>query len=176
MIFTRTALVVCLLAVAVRGVFAQPAEADATRQDPPPGGPGIERLLRMSPEERGKLLERLPPWRRKRLEERLERYNRLSPQERQHMAERYETFRKMSPREQAELRDVYRRLSELPPPRRLELRWQARRLSMMRPERRQARMSSAWFARRYAAAERELIADILRVLPLAKVARPPGRE
>lgn len=166
MIFTRTALLVLLLAA--KGVFAQTAEADATRQDPPPGGPGIERLLRMSPEERRKFLERLPPWRRQRLEERLERYNRLSPQERQRIAERYEAFRKMPPGEQAEIRDLFRRLNKVPPQRRLELRWQARRLSMMTPEHRQLRMLSTWFARRYTPAERELIADMVRVLPLAK--------
>ena len=84
------------------------------------------------------------------------------------MAERYGVFRKMPPRRQAEIRHLYRRLNELPEERRLELRWQARRLSMMPPERRQARMSSPRFRQRYTPAERELLADMVRVLPLAR--------
>jgi hypothetical protein len=166
MIHARATLLVLLLAA--KSVFAQASETSEARPDWPPGGPGIERLLRMSPEERGKLLDRLPPWRRQRLEERLERYRQLSPEERQRMAERYGVFRKMPPRKQAEMRHLYRRLSELPEERRLELRWQARRLSMMPPERRQARMSSPRFRRRYTPAERELLADMVRVLPLAR--------
>ena len=163
--FARTTLTAFLLIVAAKGVFAQPAEAHAARQDPPPP---IERLLRMSPEERKQWLDRLPPWRRKRLEERLERFNRLSPEERQSISERYETFRKMTPGEQDTLRGLFRRLSEMPAPRRFELRWQARRLSMMPPERREARMASPQFRKRYTPGERELIADIVRVLPMAK--------
>jgi hypothetical protein len=59
-------------------------------------------------------------------------------------------------------------LSKVPPPRRLELRWQARRLSMMTSERQQVRMSSLRFRERYTPAERELIADMVRVLPPIK--------
>jgi hypothetical protein len=39
---------------------------------------------------------------------------------------------------------------------------------MMPPERRQARMSSPRFRQRYTPAERELLADMVRVLPLAR--------
>jgi hypothetical protein len=166
MICTRTALVVLLLAAG--GAFAQPTDAGTAGQDLPPGGPGIQRLLRMPPEERRKLLDRLPPWRRQRLEERLERFSKLSPEERQRITERYEAFRRMSPRQQDEVRDLFRRLSNVPEMRRLELRWQARRLSMMPPERRHMRMTSPWFARRYTPAERELISDMMRVLPPAR--------
>jgi len=163
MSFMRTVWMILLAAVSAGSVLAQPAG----REDRD-GSPGIERLLRMSPEERSKALEGLPPWRRKRLEERLERYNQLSPEARQLIHERYEAFRKLPPQEQKAVRDLFRRLSEVPPRRRVELRWQARRMSRMTPERRQLRMAHPWFKERYTSAERELIADMIRLLPLAK--------
>lgn len=163
MSLVRTFWMILLVAMSAGSVLAQPDQ-----QGPRDGSPGIERLLRMSPEERSKALEGLPPWRRKRLEERLERYNRLSPEARQFIHERYEAFRKLPPQEQKALRDLFRRLSEVPPRRRFELRWQARRMSRMTLERRQARMAHPWFTERYTPAERELIADMIRMLPLVR--------
>ncbi len=163
MSLTRTVLMLLLAAMCAGGVYARPGEHGEGD-----GGPGIERLLRMSPEERSKALEGLPPWRRKRLEERLERYNQLSPEARQLIHERYEAFRKLPPQEQKAVRDLFRRLSEVPPRRRVELRWQARRMSRMAPERRQLRMAHPWFKERYTPPERELIADMIRLLPPAK--------
>src|SRR6266700_3733102 len=59
----------------------------------------IDEFMRMSPEERQKALDRLPPQKRRRLRERLERFNQL-PQRQQHT-----------------LRNMYGRLNQLPPDR-----------------------------------------------------------
>ena len=50
----------------------------------------LDRLERMSPEERQRALEKLPPERRQRIEERLRRYESLTPEERERIRRQFE--------------------------------------------------------------------------------------
>jgi len=60
----------------------------------------LDRLEQMSPAERQRVLDRLPPERRSRLEERLAAYDRLPPDERERLRRQYERFNSLSPEQQ----------------------------------------------------------------------------
>ncbi len=73
---------------------AAPKVAQAKARAPEAGLNMLERLNQMTPAERQRALERLPPARRQMLEQRLNNYQKLSPEERERLRNR---LRQMSP-------------------------------------------------------------------------------
>src|SRR5947209_8135711 len=79
-----------------------------------PGGAGgravmphprpVERLSEMTPEEREKELERLPPARRQKLKRQLERYQNMPEQERARIQRQFDAFRQLPPEQQQTVR------------------------------------------------------------------------
>src|SRR5436190_18557983 len=65
----------------------------------PPNGM-IERLNRMTPEQRQRALDRLPPERREKVERRLENFNALPPEEKDRLRQQYQAFQKLPPEKQ----------------------------------------------------------------------------
>lgn len=131
---------------------------------PRPGRPILERWNRMTPEEKKRLLENLPPERKKQLEERLESYNQLSPEERERLKERYEFFRQLPPEKQERMRRYYRRFSTLSDDRRQLLQQELRELSRLDAADRHARMNSDEFRSLYTLSEQQLLQDISELL------------
>ncbi len=149
----------------------QPPEAD---EFAPPeagmpralAGPTIlDRLEQMTPAQRQRLLEKLPPERRKRLEARLRAYESLPPAERERLRRQFDTFRALTPEQKQNARRLFRRFMELPPGRRQVLRQEARRLGQMPWPRRQARMSSPDFESRYTPEERRILRALAALTP-----------
>ena len=68
--------------------------ADAQSKRPMPRGANgmIERLNRMTPEQRQRTLDRLPPERREKVERRLEKFNALPPEVKSRLREEYQEF------------------------------------------------------------------------------------
>ncbi len=169
-----------LAALATGGILlSSQAEAQGRRSSPkaaskpPASGPAarpgraseLDRFNKMSPEERQKVLNSLPPDRRKRLEERLQIYNQLSPAEQQKLRQQYNAFRQLPPAKQNALRKLYREFEQLPPDRRDQLRVEMQQLQKMSPQARRARMSNAEFRTKYTLSEQRVMADLLRTLP-----------
>ena len=125
----------------------------------------LERLNRMTPEQRQRLLSRLPPERRRIVEERLERYNSLPAEQRLRLRNRYETFRHMPAEKQDETRRLFREFRELPQDRRLALRREIGRLRLMGEAERRDRIESEPFKNRYSAAEQRIIRELSSGLP-----------
>ena len=139
------------------------ASAQARRAMPRPGlkpGAIIERLNRMTPEERQRALDRLPPERRVRVQERLDRLNAMPPQARERLREQYDEFQKLPPERQETVRRAFRDLNQLPEDRRPALRREIVRLRNMPAERRAFRMESERFRSLYSESERQLIRDL----------------
>ncbi len=149
------------------GLAGAPAVGQNRGPALPPRPPNnvLERLERMSPEQREKVLSRLPPERRRRIEERLRWYDSLPPEERERLAWRYERFRQLPPERQQEVRQFFRRFGTLPPERRLALRQEARRLRFLPGPARQARINSPAFQNRYSPEERDMLRTILELAP-----------
>lgn len=151
------------------GAFAQQPPGPRPRPGPPiwpaPAVRLLDRLSRMTPEERDRFLENLPPERRRRIERRLELYNRLSPEERRRLRERYQRFSELPPERQDAVRELFRRFSSLPPERRPLVRREFLRLRRMSEPERRARLNSPALREFFSPAERELLADMTSVLP-----------
>jgi flagellar motor switch protein FliG len=167
--YTLTWAVLGFSLVAEAGGWAQPAARaphGTKKMSARPGGLGmVERLNRMAPEERRRVLESLPPERRTELERGLERYQRLSPEERAALSERFRQFQELSPGERERMRRAFRRMNALGETDRRRLRRELAALRAMSPAERQERLESDEFKSRFSAAEREIIEDLAQALP-----------
>jgi len=125
----------------------------------------------MSPEQRQRLLENLPPERRMRIEERLRKYESLTPEQRQRLREQFERFRQLPPERQQAVRQLFQRFSQLPEDRRRAVRRGVWELQMLGPARRAIRIERPWFKNRYSPDELQMIRELLEVARLLECAR-----
>jgi len=157
------------LALLAPGVLAQendepvPGEAHAGRPRSPMDQ--LDRLMRMSPEQREQVLSKLPPQRRQRIERRLERYSRLSPEQREMLRAQYNWFHNLPPEKQFELRRAFARFANQPPERQDLMRAELEQLRAMRPPQRWQVMGSPDFRNRFNPNERDIIGLIVDLMP-----------
>lgn len=152
--------VVAVLAALIAPCLVAPSIAAQNNAPPRPRATILDRLERMSPEERRKALAQLPPERRKRIEQRLNRYESLSPARREQIRRQYDRFRQLPPEKQEAARQLFRKFNNLPLERRRALRQEARRLNWMTESERRARLNSPEFHRRYSAEEQRMVQDL----------------
>jgi hypothetical protein len=112
----------------------------------------------MTPEERKKALQKLPPERRKILEDRLRQYDKLSPSQK-------DKLHAMSPEQQVRLRRLYQRFNNFPPERQGALRTETQKMQSMTDAERRARMNSDEFRNRYNQREQALLAELAKASP-----------
>ena len=157
--------------------WAQPRRNPAGPRAGRPSGPGarlgpgpaiMDRLERMTPEERRRVLDRLPPERKKLVEERLRQFNQLPPEERARLRQSLDRFGRLPPEQQEAARKLFSRFNRLPEDRRKLLAGEFRGLRQMAEAGRRARISSDEFRSRYTQAEQQLLQD------LSKLAAAPG--
>jgi hypothetical protein len=167
------ALAICLTFVSPAG--AQSRRGGMTRSRPmsPPGqgkvNPGartpIEEFETMSPEQRQKALERLPPEQRQRLQQRLDRFNQLPPEQQRSLKNLYNRLHQLPPDRQDAVRKSINKLSQQPPERQQAMRQELRSMASMSPDERQAHVSSPEFRGKFNKKEQEIVRDITEVLP-----------
>lgn len=92
--------------------------AQAKRAPRPPAlpTPALQRLANMTPAQRQKALERLPPERRARIEQQLSKLDQLSPEQRARLLQRYDEFQGLPRDRQAAVRSELQTLRRLPTP------------------------------------------------------------
>lgn len=129
----------------------------------------LERWSRMTPEERQRALEKLPPERRERIEQQLKRYQSLSPEERQRLRARMEAWDRLPPEERDQRRELFRRFSSLPDDRRPMVRRELNYLRNLPEADRQARLASEAFRNRYSPEEQLLLREMA-----GKLSEPAG--
>lgn len=167
-LLSPVALIVC--AVLLAGV--EPAAAQrrsgapgAMKGRPPGGRPPkdrpLERLQGMTPEQRRRALERVPPQRRREIERKLNDFERLSPEDRA----RFDRFREMPAARQESVRRAFSSLNELKPERQQAVRRELRRLRSLPDGDRQSRLESAEFQNRFDEREREIIGQLSDLVP-----------
>ncbi len=154
----RVLVLLAAVALASPAAFAQRREGG--RPNLYPQFRMLDRLNRMTPEQRERFLGSLTPERRNRIERQLERYRQLSPEERERLRNRYQRFRQLPPERQDEVRRLFRRFSDVPPARRPGIRREFMRLRGMSDSTRRSRIESEEFRRRYSLEERRLIEDL----------------
>jgi hypothetical protein len=106
---------------AQKGKPAQVRPRAPNRQNRPPKpaqnpAQELERFEKMSPKDRQKALEKLPPARRARMEQQLSRYESLTPAQRDQVNRRLKTYQSLSPPRQNAVRQELQHLRSLPPP------------------------------------------------------------
>jgi hypothetical protein len=118
----------------------------------------------MTPEQRNRILERLPPERRKQVQERLQQYDQLPPQERETLRRRLEMFAQLPPQQQEAARKLFGRFNKLPEDRRKLVGEEFRQLRLMDDPDRRARINSDEFRSKYTLAEQQLLQDLSSLL------------
>ena len=125
----------------------------------------VERFSKMSPDERQKVLDNLPPERRKQVEKNLEHYNQLPPEQRQRLQSQYENFAQLPPEKQQAARQIFRRMNDLPQDRKIQMRRELAKLRNMSEDDRKARFSSGDFRGNYSSNERRMLVDMTDLFP-----------
>jgi len=131
----------------------------------------IERLLRLPPEQRSRVMrenprfQSLPPAQRRRIENRIQRLSQLPPRQRQQALERLRLFDQLPPERQTQARSVYRRWQRIPGPRRAELLEEFDGIRDAERQARQQRFDSEEFQKRYSEQERGVLKDLADLLP-----------
>lgn len=152
-----------LLITFTLGLWAQPGPGEAI----------IDRLRRMTPAERQRALNRMPPARRDMLERRLSSLDQIKPETREKLRKDYESFQKLSPERQQEVRRTLREIADLPLDRRRAVRAAIQHLRRQPLEKQQRLLDSSAFSQRFAAPEAKLIRDALSFLPPDEPADTP---
>jgi len=134
------------------------AGARAESKEAPP--PNIERWNRMTPEERGQALAKLPPERRRELQQKLQEFRNLPPEQKQQLGERYRAFSQLPPEQQNHARELFRQFNSLPEDRRPMVKQEYEQLRGMSESERTARMNSEAFRSRYNPSEQQMLRDL----------------
>ena len=175
----RTSQVAALILLAVPALWAQKAEEPRTT---PPAraasGNGqrpvrrlanpaaeIQQLMRMTPEERERALEKFPPARQAAIRERLQKFDSLPKPEQERRLQLGEIFAGLPPEKQDLVRRQIQAVNQLPDDRRrMVLNW-FQRLRRMPAEQRQQILESRQFRNRFSLAEQQMVGDLSRNLP-----------
>ena len=124
----------------------------------------VDRFNRMTPEERQRALEKLPPERRKKFEEQLKHYNSLTPAERREERFRYQAFNQFPPEKQNQARRLFRQFGDLPQERQGPIRQEFEHLRTLPEAERRARMNSDEFRNKYDSHEQKFLSDLSGLL------------
>lgn len=130
----------------------------------PPDTP-LERWESMTPQQRQRFLNNLPPERRQRFEERLQELQNMPRQQRERLHEQYRRFEQLPPERQQRIRNLYRRFSNQPPARQDLMRGELQQLRSMSPEERQAHFQSNDFQSKFKPNEQDILRKMTNVLP-----------
>jgi hypothetical protein len=124
----------------------------------------LELLQRMSPEERRRLLNNLPPERKRVMEQRLRDLERMTPEERRQARRMLDDFQSLPPERRQAVRRLFVTFNRMPEERRGVLREEMRTLSQMNEDERQERMGSEQYRTRYSQPEQEWLANLTRAV------------
>lgn len=125
----------------------------------------VERFNKMAPEDRQRVLKRLPEDRREELEKNRERYNKLSDEQKKRLERQYGNFAQMPREQQESVRMSFRQMSQLPVERRQALQRELRRLRMMDPGERKARIQSGEYKSAYSPEEQKILEQLNVLVP-----------
>jgi hypothetical protein len=148
---------------------SRPMRPERPPQKPAGEGPGsvenLKRLLKLSPEQRKKALEELPPARREVIEKRLNDYQKMPEPERAKAFDRLSRMQSLPPQKQQQVRASVQKLTALPQPRHGVVQRQINQMKVLSDADRSAVMNSEEFRSKFTPSEQQIIEDICLVTP-----------
>ena len=160
------AAIVWLAPHVVRGQQAKPAPRLANPTTV------VQQLMRMTPEERERALEKLPPQRQALIRERLEKFDSLPKAEQERRLRLGEIFANLPPERQDLVRHQIQAFNQLPDDRRRLVGAAFQRLRRLPEGQRRGLLASERFRNRFSPAEQQMIADLSENLPPPTVDTP----
>jgi len=180
----RTSQIAALILLAGPALWAQKRAAEPRETTPRAAAPNangqrpaprianpttiVQQLMRMTPEERERALEKLPLARQAVIRERLEKFDSLSKEEQERRLQLGEIFAGLPPEKQDLVRRQIQAVNQLPDDRRLMVNQAFQRLRRMSEEQRQQVLDSRQFHNRFSPAEQQMISDLASNLPVPK--------
>ncbi|GEM_PF-2141539 len=166
----RIASLAAVWMVAAAALPAQPSRTD--KPAPKMANPSaiVQQLIRMTPEQRERAIEKLPLERQAQIRENLRRFDRLPKAEQERRLRVVEMFAQLPPEKQDLVRRQIQAFNHLPDDRRRLVSAAFQRLRRMPESERQTRLESQAFRNRFTPEEQQIIADLAENLP------PPGVE
>ena len=125
----------------------------------------IDEFQTMSPQDRQKAMDRMPPAQRQKLEERLQKFNQLPPEQQRTLKGMYNRLHELPPGKQEAVRKSVNRFSEQPPERRDAIRQELKGIGELPQQDRTARMASPEFRSKFNHKEQDIIRDMSELLP-----------
>ena len=132
---------------------------------PNPLGNQVLRMMAMPPEQRERILEKLPPQQQAKMRQSFDEFEKLPPAERTQRLQLLRSFYSLPPEKQQVLARQLPAFNALPDDRRKLLRRDLVQLSRMPEADRQARLSSEEFKSKYSETELQMLSDISQNYP-----------
>jgi len=126
---------------------------------------GLERLIKLTPDQRNRALASLPPARREKIEQQLADYQRMKPEERAKVLDRYNRMQALPPLKQRQVRASMQQFAALPQPRKALVGKQINMMKGLSESDRRTLMNSEEFRSKFTASEQQMIEDIALVTP-----------
>ncbi len=143
------------------GVHASKPPANKPGKSDAAGPRPIEEFMRMSPADREKALQKLPPERQEKIRQQLQRYDQMPPERKAQLQRLWQ----LPPDKQQKVRSSMRDFSELPQDRRRTMRQQLQSLGTMSAEERGDYLKSPEFKQQYTPDEQEIMKNMSEILP-----------
>lgn len=124
----------------------------------------VEKFSRMTPEERKRVIERLPPERQKEVERNLESYQKLTPDDKQRLNKQLESFRNLPAEKQQRARRVYRDINQLPRERKLAIRREMAEMRTLTADERATRLDGDEFKNKFSEDERKMVRELTALM------------
>jgi hypothetical protein len=137
----------------------------AKEADNHPGEQAVDRLSRMTPEEREKWLSSLPPARRQRIEQNLREFQKMPPAQQDRVRGRQELLNSLPPQRQNQVRRSVQQFLNMPEERKTVVSQEMQRMAPMSDEERRAHMNSEEFRNRYSANEQQIMGNLMEIQP-----------
>ena len=135
----------------------------------------IDDFMRMSPEERQKALDRLPPDRRKKVEEQLRRFNSLPEDEQRRLKTLVGRLHSLPPERQEAVRKAANEFMKSPPERRQAMQEQLRQMAGMTQPEREAQLKSPEVRHAFSKGEQGIMRDMSELLPANPAETPSAK-
>ena len=141
------------------------AKATVNPELRPGSAENLERLLKLSPEERSRALSSLPPLRRAQIEKRLNTFQQMSDPVRARALEHLRRMQSLPPDKQAQVRASAQKLAVMEQPRRRQINRQINQLRPLSDAERRAAMDTDEFRSQFTPEEQQMIENICLVTP-----------